>query len=102
MYELESFELIFEVFSKKTFTSDVLVGKYSIGLSTMYRNANHEYFRTWIQLINPDGMSDINKCKGYLRVSCYIVGPGERPPTHDPKDENDNEEILTDEEVDPQ
>jgi|LauGreDrversion4_2_1035121.scaffolds.fasta_scaffold25974_3 hypothetical protein len=47
-------------------------------------------------------MSDINKCKGYLRVSCYIVGPGERPPTHDPKDENDNEEILTDEEVDPQ
>jgi len=48
MYELESFELIFEVFSKKTFSSDVLVGKYSIGLSTMYRNANHEYFRTWI------------------------------------------------------
>ena len=36
------------------FLPNELIGMYSIGLSTLYRNSNHEYYRNWISLIHPD------------------------------------------------
>ena len=52
-YELESFELILQLFNYHTVYENEIIGQYSIGLSTMYRNANHEYYRTWVQLVDP-------------------------------------------------
>jgi hypothetical protein len=66
----------------------------------MYRNSNHEYFRTWIQLIDPSPEADQNVVQGYLRVSCFIVGPNERPPVHGQEDGAENEDIGSESEVD--
>ena len=77
-----------------------LVGQYSIGLSTLYRNTNHEFYKVWISLFDRETP---NKVQGHLLISCFIVGPNERPPVHsqdedfDPdgqEEEEEDEEAL--------
>ena len=53
-YELETFELILEVYDYNAVKTNELIGLSSIGLSTLYRNLNHEFYRVWIALYNPD------------------------------------------------
>lgn len=79
-FELEAFELIIEVFDYNAVKSNVLIGQCSIGLSTLYRSLNHELNREWLTLLNP-AMQNL-EVQGYLQVSCFIVGPNERPPAH--------------------
>lgn len=78
-YELESYELIFEAYDYNSFYSNDLLGSYSIGLSTMYRHANHEFYKVWLRLSEKDNPANIT---GYLKISAFIVGPNERPPVH--------------------
>lgn len=63
-YELESFELILEVFDYNTVSANELIGSCSIGLSTLYRNLNHEFHRVWLALMNPSVPN--NEIQGYL------------------------------------
>jgi hypothetical protein len=94
---LETFELIIEVYDYNALMSNVLIGQYSIGLSTLYRSLNHELHRVWLALQNPE-LQNVNEVQGYLQVSCFIVGPNERPPAH-ALDENklDDEEEVAEE-----
>lgn len=78
-YELENLELIFEAYDQNRIFANELIGSHSIGLSTMYRHGNHEFYRVWLRLYKPDSPTQIT---GYLQVSCFIVGPNERPPVH--------------------
>ena len=96
-YELETFELIVEVYDYNALMTNELIGYHSIGLSTLYRNLNHEFYRVWVTLFNPDLP---NETQGYLQVSCFIVGPSERPPAH-AMDENrlDDEEEIDEEQM---
>lgn len=63
-YELESFELIVEVFDYNPVMTNELIGSASIGLSTLYRNLNHEFNRVWLTLFNTK--SSNNEITGYL------------------------------------
>ena len=56
-----------------------LIGSYSIGLSTLHRNNNHEFFNMWITLLHSDFGSEP---QGYLLVNAFIVGPKDIPPIH--------------------
>ena len=80
-HEVQTTELLFEVYSKNNFFGNDLIGRYSVGLGTLYKNANHEYFNVWLVLSNPD--EDPDDAQGYLLVNCFIIGPGDRPPVHD-------------------
>lgn len=53
-YELETFELILEVYDHNAVLANEMIGYYSIGLSTLYRNLNHEFYKVWLTLFNPD------------------------------------------------
>lgn len=64
-YELESFELIIEVYDHNTIVSNELIGFASIGLSTLYRHLNHEFHRVWLALTNPE-VAPNNEVQGYL------------------------------------
>jgi hypothetical protein len=44
----------------------------------------HEFYKTWIGVFNPE---EPNSVQGYLLISCFIVGPNERPPIHSADDE---------------
>lgn len=52
-YELESFELIFQLIDHNDLMPNELIGSYSMGLSTIYRHANHEFHRVWLRICNP-------------------------------------------------
>jgi len=96
-YELETFELILELYDHNAIFQNELIGQYSIGLSTLHRSLNHEFFKVWIGMFHPD---EPNRVVGYLQVSCFIVGPNERPPVHSSEDEivEDNNSYEDDEE----
>lgn len=45
-------------------------------------NKDHELYRKFVALNDPtDESGDI---KGYVKVSISVMGPGDRPPVHDP------------------
>ena len=62
-YELETFELILEVYDYNALMANEIIGYYSVGLSTLYRNLNHEFYKVWLTLFNPD---QPNEVQGYL------------------------------------
>ena len=53
-FEMESFELIFQMLDFNEYSRNVLIGAHSVGLSTMYRHANHEFHKIWLRLFDPD------------------------------------------------
>jgi len=82
-YELETWELYFEVYDRNTFFNDALVGACSIGLGTMYRYTKREFYRCWLSLFSEERPKE---SQGYLMVSCYIIGPGDKAPVHTDND----------------
>lgn len=101
--ELINAELMFEVYSRNMFKTNDLIGKYAINLSTLYKNANHEYYNVWLCLTNPDFEgNESDGAEGYLLVNCFIIAEGDRPPVHSINDklnadmEEDDEEINID------
>ena len=77
--ELESWELKLECIDFNAFFSNKLIGAYSIGLATLNRNSNHEFYNMWITLLHPEFGS---ASRGYLLIHCFIVGPDDVPPAH--------------------
>jgi len=71
-HELQTFELSVDVIDYNNFTANELIGSYSIGLSTLHRNSNHEFFNTWLTLMNVEKGSEP---QGYLLINAFIVGP---------------------------
>ena len=88
-YELETFELIIELYDNNNFLWNQLIGQYSIGLSTLHRALNHEFYKTWVGCFHPD---EPHKVQGYLKISCFIVGPNEKPPAHASEEDDDEME----------
>ena len=86
-----------ELYDHNPIRTNELIGQYSIGLSTLYRALNHEFFKMWVGLFHPD---DHNKFVGYLQISCFIVGPNERPPVHASEDEVPDVDAMDYEEED--
>lgn len=93
-YELETFELILELYDHNPIRVNELIGQYSIGLSSLYRSLNHEFYKVWVGVFHPN---DPNTVQGYLQISCFIVGPNERPPVHS-MDEDIGEDVESEEE----
>lgn len=77
--DLMKAELSFEVWSKNNFLGNSLIGTYAVGLFTLYRNANHEFYNCWLTLTSPELP---NEAQGYLLVNCFIIGPNDKPPVH--------------------
>jgi len=92
--EFQTGELIVEMYSKNRFFGNSLIGNYSIGLSTLYKNANHEYFNVWLSLTNPEYPQEV---QGYLLVDCFIIRAGDRPPVHSINDKF-NQDVGEDDE----
>lgn len=52
-YELESFELNYHLYDHNDIMANELIGTYSMGLSSIYRHANHEFHKVWLRLVDP-------------------------------------------------
>lgn len=76
--ELEQQEILLECFDLNEFATNTLIGSHSIGLASLYRNNNHEYYYQWLHLLHPLEREP----QGYLLVSCYIISSDDEPPVH--------------------
>ena len=88
--DLQTTDLVIEVYSRNNFFQNDLIGLYSIGLSTLYKNANHEFYNMWVVLFNQD--EDPEEAQGYVLLDAFIIGPGDRPPVHD-RNEKVNQDV---------
>ncbi|EGR29194.1 hypothetical protein IMG5_161100 [Ichthyophthirius multifiliis] len=89
--EFENQEILIQVFDQNPFKQNELVGQQSIGISTLYKSNNHEFFKVWLPLINPQyGIQS----RGALLISCYIIGVSDRPPVHDINEYNENNDVF--------
>jgi hypothetical protein len=52
--EVENFEILIECIDLNEFTTNSLIGSFSIGLATLYKKSNHEIFNSWVMLTHPD------------------------------------------------
>jgi Ca2+-dependent lipid-binding protein len=64
--ELETMELVIEVYDHNALFANELIGYTSVGLSTMYRHINHEFYRVWVPLFNKELGA---KIQGKLQIS---------------------------------
>jgi len=96
-YELETFELNLELLDHNNLFINETIGQYSIGLSTLYRNLNHEFYKVWVGMFHKENP---NKVQGYIQISCFIVGPNERPPVHAQDEEFGDDDAADSEEDD--
>ena len=88
--DFETAELRFEVWNRNRFFDNELIGMYSVGLSTLYRNAGHEFYQVWLTLTSP---KSADKSQGFLKVDCFIIAQGDSPPVHSINDKfNDDVE----------
>ena len=62
-YELESFEMLIELYDHNPIYLNEKIAQYSIGLSSLHRSLNHEFYKTWIGLFHPDSPESV---KAYL------------------------------------
>ena len=62
-YELETFEMVIELYDHNAVFVNELIGIYSVGLSTLYRNTNHEFYKVWLGMFHRDNP---NKIQAYL------------------------------------
>lgn len=101
---MEKFEILVEVLSLSSFWGNTLIGTFSIGLATLYKSMNHQFRNTWLTLTDPNEEGTDAEVKGYLLVTCYIIGAKDSPPVSSANDSNndpDNDEFgdLPDEEL---
>ena len=62
-FELETFEMNIELYDHNAILANELIGQYSIGLSTLQRALNHEFYKVWLGMFHRDTP---NKIDGYL------------------------------------
>jgi hypothetical protein len=79
------------VYDHNWFRANELIGQYQIDLQTVYNNPDHEMYRQWAALRNPN-LKDEIASQGNLKFTCVVLGPGDAQKVHDPSKEEDDDE----------
>jgi hypothetical protein len=63
-----------------------MIGSYEFPVDWIYGKKNHEIYRSWLGLVNPEKMDEdsASKIQGYLKVTVAVLGPGDKLAPHDP------------------
>lgn len=76
--ELQTWELKIECWDYNSIIPNKFIGGYSYNLASIYNNSDHEFHMLWIPLLHPDK----ELAQGYLHISCFVLGDGDRVPSH--------------------
>jgi len=92
-HELETAMISISLFDHDFVGSNNLIGKFTVDIAYIYRmNQEHELYRMWVALTDP--ADETSEIKAFLRITINVLGPGDKPPVHDPLkhlvDRNDN------------
>jgi Ca2+-dependent lipid-binding protein len=73
--------------------SNNLLGTFTVDVSFIYKmNTDHELYRMWVAMTDPN--DETQAINAFLKISINVLGPGDKPPVHDPskglKDKEDS------------
>eukprot|EP00966_Prymnesium_polylepis_P231965 5366505-Prymnesium_polylepis.1 len=70
-----------------------LIGQYSVAAQNIYFQEGHEIWRTWVAITHYAPGDDAKTLvHGYLRLSMTLLGPGDEPVWHDPREDTQEDE----------
>src|SRR5689334_2721713 len=71
--------------------SNNLLGTFNVDVSYIYKmNKDHELFKMWLVMI--DMTDETQSINAFLKVSINVLGPGDKPPIHDPSKDLKNKD----------
>uniref|UniRef100_A0A6I8NEY4 Myoferlin n=1 Tax=Ornithorhynchus anatinus TaxID=9258 RepID=A0A6I8NEY4_ORNAN len=88
---------LFQVYDSHSLRADCLMGEFKIDIGYIYDEPGHAVMRKWLLLNDPEDTS--SGAKGYMKVSMFILGAGDEPPSekrdrHDDSDDVESNLLL--------
>ncbi|XP_042289274.1 myoferlin isoform X1 [Thunnus maccoyii] len=77
--ELFDESISLKVYDSFSLRADSLMGEFKLDVGYIYDEPGHAIMRKWLLLSDPDDSS--SGARGYLKVSIFVVGTGDDPPT---------------------
>ncbi|KAM5244031.1 myoferlin isoform 2-T2 [Hipposideros larvatus] len=89
-------ELMDEIISIRVYNShslraDCLMGEFKIDVGFVYDEPGHAVMRKWLLLNDPEDAS--SGAKGYMKVSMFVLGTGDEPPSEKHDRDNDSDDV---------
>ncbi|NXL48812.1 DYSF protein, partial [Podilymbus podiceps] len=76
--ELFDVPIFIAVVDSRSFRTDSVIGEFRMDVETVYSEPRHALLRKWLLLSDPEDLSA--GAKGYLKVSLFVLGPGDEAP----------------------
>ncbi|NXG64534.1 DYSF protein, partial [Hemiprocne comata] len=80
--ELFDAPIFITVVDSRSFRMDSVLGEFRVsileGISSLFSPLEHAFLRKWLLLSDPEDFSA--GAKGYLKVSLFVLGPGDEAP----------------------
>ncbi|KFQ90203.1 Dysferlin, partial [Phoenicopterus ruber ruber] len=76
--ELFDAPIFITVVDSRSFRTDSVIGEFRMDVETVYSEPKHAFLRKWLLLSDPEDFSA--GAKGYLKVSLFVLGPGDEAP----------------------
>nr|XP_033809300.1 dysferlin isoform X2 [Geotrypetes seraphini] len=89
--ELFNDPVFITVFDSRSLRTDSVLGEFQMDIGTIYEEPKHAFLRKWLLLSDSEDFSA--GAKGYLKVSLFVLGPGDEAPM-DVKDVSEDKEDI--------
>ncbi|NXI66531.1 DYSF protein, partial [Anseranas semipalmata] len=76
--ELFDAPIFITVVDSRSFRTDSVIGEFRMDVETIYLEPKHAFLRKWLLLSDPEDFSV--GARGYLKVSLFVLGPGDEAP----------------------
>ncbi|XP_069488392.1 dysferlin isoform X3 [Ambystoma mexicanum] len=89
--ELFDEPIFITVFDSRSLRTDSVLGEFRMDVGTIYNEPRHAFLRKWLLLSDPEDFAA--GAKGYLKVSMFVLGPGDEAPMEKKDASEDKEDI---------
>ncbi|XP_061439658.1 dysferlin isoform X3 [Rhineura floridana] len=89
--ELFDEPIFITVVDSRSLRTDSVIGEFRVDVGTIYAEPKHSFLRKWLLLSDPEDFSA--GAKGYLKISLYVLGPGDEVPMEKKETTEDKEDI---------
>ncbi|XP_070804868.1 LOW QUALITY PROTEIN: dysferlin [Pituophis catenifer annectens] len=89
--ELFDQPIFLTVVDSRSLRTDSVIGEFRVDVGTIYAEPRHCFLRKWLLLSDPEDFSA--GARGYLKVSLYVLGPGDEAPMEKKEAAEEKEDI---------
>ncbi|KAM4710242.1 dysferlin [Discoglossus pictus] len=89
--ELFDEPIFLTVFDSRSMRTDSVIGEFRMDVGMIYGEPKHAFLRKWLLLSDPEDFTA--GAKGYLKVSLFVLGPGDECPVEKKETSEDREDI---------